>query len=819
MTWKKYLALTISLCAAGIITQKVVEACGGDYDPEDSYVSFFHNNLTNDDSYRPFYYTSYFRYYTDYDYYYGAAADTTDANIAEWKTQLGAGVRDKDMYQFVYGYPLTQLSNLYYHLEKQQTLTLPDSVKRNSMTQWFMQEKNLELLGYLMYAKKCEPHVLAGDYDPWDVQSIRRDVPAMNKLMKGGQQLLAVAKSDWVKLRYAYQVVRLAHYSGQYDKTIQLYDSLVKPLKATPSIMQDRCLALVSGAERKTGSPYTAAVGFAEVFDQSEELRQMAHLNYSWIKIDDHDQLLKTCPNNHLRSVVWTLDGLNQPEYNSECLEQAWKADPASKALPLLLTREINKLEEGYYSNKLMQERGFSGGWNYFYFLNAPDDSRRAEIVKEQTHVQKLTALAENIAKDKKVSGPAYWYTGAAYLNVMQDKVKQADKLLAKAEKQHPSASIQEQITIIQLLSTVRGAKTIDAAMEQKLYKFFTWMESKAAQSGETERSFRSALNTMVATRYLQQGDTVKAVLCYNKAESSIHSNPWGDAPTSGKTISDLSGYYWDMSGMVLNKMMSVQGVQQMKAFAGKSGKNDFEKWLMKDNVFDNQMLSELEGTKYLRMQDFSAAEKALTASGKWRDRPFVNPFVTRTRDQMEYEDIDSINMITKEAYAKKMADLEKRLVQKDKGYAKLAFDYANGLYNISYYGKSWDMLFYDRSTYEDHAYYEDTTRLNATEEMYYRCGKAEHYYMEAFNNSTDKNFKATCLFMAAKCWQKRAKEVNLSLPKSLTDALDSYIIYSLTNPYFKQLQEYQKTDFYKDVYGSCGYLQLYVKKAKYFNK
>jgi hypothetical protein len=820
MNWKKYLALTASLCAAGIITQKVVEACGGDYDPEGAYFSFFQNNLTNDDSYRPFYYTSFYKYYTDYDYYYGDNRDTTDANVAEWKVRMGGNMRDKDVYQFVYGYPHSQLSNLYYHLEKQQPLTIPDSVKRNGMTQWFIQKQDLEMLGYIMYAKKCEPHVIAGDYDPWDVQSIRRDVPAMNKLMKSGQQLFAAAKNDWVKLRYAYQVLRLSHYSGQYQRTVQLYDSLVKPLQAVPGIMQDRCLALAAGAERKVDQPYQAAIGFATVFDRSYELRQMAELNYSWIEKADRNQLLRACPDNHLRSVVWTLEGLGQPEYDTECLEQAWKNDPTAKVLPLLLTREINKLEEGYYSQKLLQERGFAGGWNYFYFLSAPDQNQRESLEKEQRHLQKLTVLAENIAKDKKVTEPAYWSTGAAYLNLLQDKTKQADKLLAKAEKQNPSAAIQQQIGLIQLLSAIRSAKTIDAGMEQKMYKAFTLMETRFPKSTETARSFCDALNTMVATRYLRQGDTTKAVLCYNKAETAS-SNRYseGAAPSTPKKIEELSGYYWDMSGMVLNEMMSISGIQRMKTFLAKPSKNDFEKWLLKSNVYDADMLNELEGTKNLRMLDFAAAQQALSASGKWRDAVYVNPFVARLRDQQESEDQDGENMLSKEAYAKRMAELQKNLQSKDNGFAKAAFEYANGLYNISYYGKSWDMLFYDRGSSDGMAYYEDTTKLSATQEVYYRCRQAEQYFMEAFNNSTDKNFKAQCLFMAAKCWQKRAKDTNLSLPKSMTDNYDSYVLYSLINPYFKQLQEYQKTSFYTEVYGSCGYLQLYVKKAKYFGK
>ncbi|MBK7305865.1 MAG: hypothetical protein IPI88_01800 [Chitinophagaceae bacterium] len=59
------------------------------------------------------------------------------------------------------------------------------------MTAYFIQSKDLEALGYILYAKQVEPYVTGGEGD-WNAPA--RDSLKMAKLIKNGQQLYAVAK-------------------------------------------------------------------------------------------------------------------------------------------------------------------------------------------------------------------------------------------------------------------------------------------------------------------------------------------------------------------------------------------------------------------------------------------------------------------------------------------------------------------------------------------------------------------------------------------------------------------------------------------------
>ncbi len=141
-----------------------------------------------------------------------------------------------------------------------------------------MKSKDLEALGYIMYAKQVEPNVL-GDWSAWE--PVARDKDKMAKLQKNGVQLYNVAKNEFIKLRYAYQVVRLAHYAGRYEEAITSYDQLVKP-NTTKSILQDMSLSLKAGALSRTGQKNDAAYIFSQLFSKNEVMRVSNYMSFDW---------------------------------------------------------------------------------------------------------------------------------------------------------------------------------------------------------------------------------------------------------------------------------------------------------------------------------------------------------------------------------------------------------------------------------------------------------------------------------------------------------------------------------------------------------
>ena len=135
----------------------------------------------------------------------------------------------------------------------------------------------------------------------------------------------------------------------------------------------------------------------------------------------------------------------------------------------------------------------------------------------------------------------------------------------------------------------------------------------------------------------------------------------------------------------------------------------------------------------------------------------------------------------------------------------------------MSYYGKADEAYTYYRSSSDDDAYYqtESRTKMAEDDKDFYGLHSAEKYYQQAFEHSADKEMKARCLFMAAKCWQKRCP-----VPCTGTDSWfwgsgnDAYFVYSLQSPYFTQLvQDYKGTEYFNRAFSTCSYLRAYVER------
>ena len=145
------------------------------------------------------------------------------------------------------------------------------------------------------------------------------------------------------------------------------------------------------------------------------------------------------------------------------------------------------------------------------------------------------------------------------------------------------------------------------------------------------------------------------------------------------------------------------------------------------------------------------------------------------------------------------------------KSYYKLAL----GMYNISYYGHTWELVQYYRSGSDGYYIPENAT---AFQKEYYGVYKAHDYFERALKASTDKNFKARCLFMMAKCAQKQVPQPQYGSYPVNWDKYEAdykaYVPLFKNNKYFPQfVKEYGSTAFYKEAFGSCSYLRDFVRK------
>jgi hypothetical protein len=794
MNWK--VCIIASVSALMVSFPQNIIGCGGESNPYDYYASFFHNNLPDAKGYKPFYYVSNYFLYAD-----SEPASLSEVLAGEWAAYTGGQATTADAHKFVNKFAWKDLNNLYFNLEKNQPLKIPDSVKRNSMTDYFMRSKDLEALGYLMYAKKTEPFAVGDAWEP-----LNRDSLKMDKLVKNGRQLYSAAKKDIFKLKYAYQVLRMAHYSNRYADVINWYDEYSSSINSTSSVLQPLCLALKAGAHFRTGNQKEAAYLFSKVFSNTTAKRISNYLGFVWSisRSEDRNGYLSLCKNNNEKAAMLALFAMSSSENEGKAMEEIFALNPACEQLEVLATREVNKMEERYLTPLLQKQPGGKSFYGYW-----SDDNGDKLLQDNGDAVKGLAQFLHKAAQSGKTTNSGLFETGAAHTAYMHRDFADAKKYMAAAEKMNLTAKVKDQLMLTGLLVTISEKSTIDGAFEEQILPGLQWLEAKAKAdkpeaAGYYEISpwsqfYRNLLTDVLAKRYHAQNDLQKEVLCIGAADN-MQKNWYGGAVDFFRT-----------------KFTSKE-VEKMFALMDSKNLNKFEKYLLGFNTIKKSTVTEFAGTAYLRDYNYAkAAEWFAKTTDKKTIAINTNPFVDLLYDQEERMPAEAKFSSSKLAFAQEMQQLQQLAVSDKANAAKHYYKYALGLYNMTYYGHAWKLVEYARSGSDGYYIPKDATSF---QKEYYGCFAAQEYFEKAMNASSDKNVKARCLFMMAKCTQKQVKRPQYG-DFTGTDSWDKYEAADKQywpnfkyNKYFPQLvKEYGSTPFYKEAFSSCSYLRDFVRK------
>lgn len=790
MRWKIFLIVSINFSC--IFFPYNIIGCGPDADPYDYYTSFFNNDLAASPGFKPFYYTSLNFLYDEQE-----PVKTEEVLANEWAGHCGVPVTDKDAYDFVMKYSWKDLNNLYMNLEKKTPLKIPDSVQRNSMTRYFTTNNDLEGLGYVMFAKKAEVYT-GGAYGEWE--NIKRDSIKMTGLVKNALQLHAAAKQDFYKLRYAFQAIRLSHYSGRYNDVVSYYDKFIESNKESGLIKQ-LSLSLKAGALFNLKRRKEAAYLFSKAFAMSPVKRVSNYLGFTWSvsHSENRDTYLSLCKNNEERAWMLGMFALENPNNELASLEKIYGLSLANPVLELLAIREINKIEDDYFTASLDKEKG--GKAFYYFWRDSRQDTTINAAAKE---AKQLAGFLHKVAGEKKTTSPALFENGAAYTSFMLKDYGKAKQYLTTAKQMKQSEKLNDQWLLTNLLVTINEKDKIDAAFEDQLLPSVQWLENKAKKDETWKRFYRSLMSEILAQRYFQQGDKHKEVLAIGGADFIYN---------LGAENADW-GYKVAVDHMRSN--LNSSEVEKLYALVSSKGSSSLEKYMISHNSINNDLVTDYAGTAYLREYNF---DKAIEWFKRSKDKKALeikkNPFIDILYDQEEQLAVEQNFTTTKIAFAEEMKKLL-ALAESDKtNAAKHLYKYALGIYNMTYYGHVWELVEYYRSGSDGYYIPKDATSFK---KEYYGCLTAEKYFEKAKNASVDKNFQARALFMMAKSSQKQVHMPQYDEYPDNYDAYDAavkkYFPMFKNNKYFASLvKDYGTTAFYKTAYTKCSYLRDFVKK------
>jgi hypothetical protein len=583
---------------------------------------------------------------------------------------------------------------------------------------------------------------------------------------------------------------------------------------------------LKAGAIGRTGNREEAAYLFSRLFAENDLKRISNYLSFRFMHKagTDREAYLKYCRNSSERADLIALLALSEEGPQINRIREIFSMSPRSALLELLAVREINRIEDLWYTPRLQQQQG---GSVFFTDYRETGSGVHNYLVAD---IRSLAELYTQISGHAATKNPGLFSTGSAYLSLMAGDFSQAEKTLAGAEKMKANAEFKDQWQLTKLLLVLNQTGKIDRAAEERILPSLRWLNGKAKTEGRDELNYyeagpwkqfyRNLLNEVIAKKYHTQGDWHKEALAIGAAEKYF----WLPNNEEEEEYYPYYGIFETNALHFVRNRLNIGQAEKLLGLIESGSLNGFESFLVHNNTLKADDIRDFIATAYIRENDLLMAENWLKKipSAFYKQDPYktylaANPFASLLLDTHAPTRQDTVTY-TKLAFVRKMKQLEtlaKGTATNNEERARASFQLANGYYHMSYWGNSWMMVQYEWHGGEG---LKKDTMMKPWEKEYYGVYRAENCYTLAESLSSDPDFKARCLFFAAKCRQKQhvypqyAWFGNYDLyEKSLKEYEHSI---RENREYFSRMKnQYGSTAFYKEAMSTCSYLKDFSTK------
>lgn len=728
-------------------------ACGWD-EGDWYYYNLFNQEIMSDERYRPFLLIYGSRYYTN---------DTLrNGNIEEWRQYLGLSY-DETKY-LVFKASRSDLQNL-----SKGKRAVDENLSFASAD--FMKNQKQALL-YLAYAKYLEPYmrIIPGEDTDfyWDLPEYEHNAGDLDY-----EKVKTVLTKSWnaesdneLKLRYGYQLVRLAHYTRRYQEAVQLFEQYVEPLKMRTE-MYYYALAQKAGALRGMGETQRANRDFIRVFANSYDLKTMAYtsLTMGWDNEINFADFVAGAADNNERNDIFFMMGYSDFNNPVNEIEKIVVTDPNAIQAKVLMVRAINMLERRMLLS-------------YVPWGEGDDRSRYPYLGQDDTEGRAFfnQALRVSDMQRDKASDKNFWNLASSYLHFLNKDFELANNCLGNVKS--TDADYMAMVKNLTAYIDICRQPKIDANTERYLYDNYANM-IKGEESYSLNMADNSFIGMVLSNRYGLQGEKAKSFLMLRHVKA-IEDNP------DESLLDDIQSF--------LNKKKKTQLEEYIAATSTTEMANT------------NNYLAYVKGVFRLTEGDFKTAkglfekQTRLKMSRRLFGHNIEVYYSGDEKDIMRDDYIADFSFIhdnmTEVEVADALMQLDK-IGKKEKGdeSAKANYLIANFFYNVSRTGYYRQYLRFDNNNgFSYWKYGPDANVYKNTLDL------SSAYLEKAKNSAEDRELKAHIVYAQA----KNAQQVM----EDHVDTWDQQMV--IPHAQLNEFDQYAGTSYHQAVLSNCVYYRDY---------
>ncbi|MCB9283336.1 MAG: hypothetical protein H6563_04620 [Lewinellaceae bacterium] len=707
-----------------------------------------------------------------YSHFIDSTADIQkNDNISEWVSRSCKEAYPADIHRVVYKISIQTLEQFRTSILNK-NLPLPYELTNNTFAKYLKRYRCVQTVDYLIFAKKCEPHVVS--QGPWEEK--KRDVAAMEKLIEEGIDLFKVTDSDNIRLRYAYQIVRLAHYAKLYDRAIELYDYLLPKLDVPiidgkKSIIFYWTLGHKAGALRALGENVEASYLYSLIFQNCPSRRASAYQSFYLKDDEEWKQCLLMCATDEERATLYAIRGSATNSKALEEMQKIYEINPKNEYMEVLLVKEVQELEKDllgldFNNNRLANQR----------YYKRPRPFAGAYVIELQKFVRQ-------VRQEGLVARPNVWYLAEGYLELLAGDYYAAGKTFEELNGAFKNKALKEQLQVFMLLQQIYALDQLNDSIEQLGYKI------RRDKLFSKYKDLPDFLRDKFTALYEENGRPGKAF-------------------RSQYSYRDLK----------MNPKEEV--IRDLLKIAEDPDPNNLEMLLLKDEQ-GNTMTSALWDMWALTLFQDYQLEAALSLyqnipTAEWDNFGIFHPFRLKIIDCINCpEERDTLDQYNRGELLETLIDLEYKAKAEFDNNAIYYYRIGVALYNCSYFGRSWKAMDYFRSgaTWDRLRKGDVQPYGNAPfgNKEVLDVNRALGYLELARANAKNPELAARATFMAAKCER---------LLYYMSDAYQPLCCNQIPvlpedfSIYYRRLKsDYAETQFYKQVLRECQYFRAYALK------
>jgi hypothetical protein len=659
--------------------------------------------------------------------------------------------------------------------DKTKKTILPYSLAGNTFAEMIAINGCTEIPEYLMYARKCEPYV-TGQSDEWE--DAPPDTEAMQDLIKEGLGRFEETSSQFIRLRYAYQIVRLAHYAKQWQQTVDLYNFLMPKVdRKKPSIIFFWTLGHLAGALQKLGKYPEAAYRYSMVFRFCASKRAQAYRSFRIRNDQDWDATVKLCQSDAEKATLFILRAGGSHTHAVEDMQTIYELDPSNPQLDILLVSEVQELEKIYLRTRITDQKHGTA-------IGAINRQNAAQ------HLLDLSNFVRRVIRDKQTPNPKLWRCMVGYLELLSGDRYAAEKSFDRAEdllnkREDYDQNLQKQIDIWRLVHAIVSINPNSEFPDDEAFRIRSYSIFK------TNPYFEPFLQDWLSAAYAATKHPGKALLAAYEP-SALGLNPNMEA------LDDLIKVAADDNPVFLEKAMMI----------------DTNPARIRARLYDIKgaylMSIGQPEAALATFRNITATEQALL--------PQFSPFREITGERINIPITDTL-LLNRKQIVEKILEYEFRAKAASAEKAPVAawYYYLIGLayYNMSYFGYEWEALDFYRSGYNWNRLAQGPVFSLAGSPAGNRenmdVSLALSYFEKALYEAQNPELAARIAFMAARCQQKAwfcTPECRYRPGSKLIPTLpDEYMTY-----YNIMQKNYTGTAFYGQMVKECKWFAAYMR-------